>query len=154
MARILEANLAITREARRDLATITGRVEFTPGEINLGLDYAVHVLLVEVDEGIDRYAVDLNGFQQPLFISYLIGEGQPEGMTRIAATGDADEAVLSVGRAVIRPSRSGPVAFSESLPITPAHRESGAEEYQAVVWVVPEVCMGMRKTNQVSINLG
>jgi hypothetical protein len=32
-------------------------------------------------------------------------------------------------------------------------REGESEEYEPIVWVIPEVCMGTRATNQVSINL-
>jgi hypothetical protein len=156
MARIVDATLSVTRDRTGDHATVSGHVEFSPGEIRLGLSYGVHIFIAEVDQGLDRYTLDINGFLQPLFISYdrSVGEGQPDGVTRVARMGDTDEAVLNVGGAVIAPSASGTVPFSVSVPIAPGGpREDGNEEYQAVAWVVPEVCMGMRRTNQVSINL-
>jgi hypothetical protein len=155
MAEVLEARLSISREERFDRATVSGRVRFSPGEIRLGLSYEMHIFLVEVDGALDRFVLVTNGFLGNFpSIGYYIGERPTYYTPRVEKIDDEDEGLNYRAGIVLTPPASGVLGYSESLVITPSNRESGNEEYQALVWVVPEICNGFRTTRRISLNLG
>lgn len=154
MAQVVKPVLTISRDDRFDRATVTGEVRFSPGEVRLALNYEMHIFVVEVDDELDRFMLATNGFLGHVpSIGFYIGETPTFYTPRVERIGDEDEAVHYRAGIVLSPPPAGVLPFSESVVLTPSNKESGNEEYQAMVWVVPEVCNGFSPTNMVSLDL-
>ena len=141
MANISNVRLSMgRRNATMEFGRITCNVNFSSSEVAHNLQFALYAAIFEIDDQRDTYHYNQNG-------AFSVSIER-------RAQGDRDDFIRWITSEVIRPNGNSTISIDRSLDFNVGNQERGNEEYEAVVWVVPEITDGKAWSNRVTINLG
>ena len=142
MANVSNVRLAMGRRNEElEIGTVSCNVNFSRLEIEQDMAFAVYIALYEVDGERDMFHYTKNGAFDAT-------------ITRAPSPDKKDDFVQLLSSEVIRPSGSSTRFLERSVDFDVGEQEKGKEEYEAVVWVVPEVTEGIAWSNRVRRDLG
>lgn len=119
-----------------ETATVTGTVNFSSREVSENLRYLVQAFLLDRDDSRDIWNM------------------LPDGTITRHEIGNPDDFIGKLGSVSIKPDGQPSRTFSIEREFDFGRNEVGREEYFAIVTVVPEIRGDLRRSNEVSIDLG
>jgi hypothetical protein len=138
MASVFNVSLGVGRASSgEEFAEVSYDIQFSGAEVSLNLEFDEIIHLFERDEAIDQYY-------------------QPWGMNlgvQWAARGNLDDSIGTVHQGTIQPNGQALLHRTHRREWSFPRNEKGAEEYRALVLVVPEIYRGSAWSNEVKIDL-
>ena len=141
MANVSNVELRMGRvSSTLEFAEVRFTLNFSPQEVSQNLLFGLYIPLFEVDDALDSYHWEPNGF-------FRVG-------VNWRAFGGLDDFVTWVAQETIRPNGNSTLMLTRRAEFDVGNQEWGNEEYKAMVWVVPEIVEGKAWSNTLRINLG
>ncbi len=137
MAKVSNVQLSVGQESEVEFAEVTYDIEFSTTEVDLDVRFTEWVYLLERDADLDSY---VDTVERNLgFAKFPIG--------------NSDDLIGEVFRGTVRPDGHDVLHRTHRNDWNFPANEAGAEEYRALVLVVPEIRRGAAWSNEVSRNL-
>lgn len=141
MAHVSNVRLSMGRvSSTLEFAEVSCTITFSGKEVADNIAFGMFIPIFERDDGLDTYHWEANG-------AFNVSVNR-------RAIGNLDDFITWVSSEVIRPNGNHTISITRRKEFDVGNRESGNEEYRALVWVVPEICEGKAWSNELHVNLG